>query len=554
MKYFKTHTEFVNEGKFDKKKLMKAMKKDDGMIQLSNGKEYVIYNPDNGNDDNTDMWQDKVIFGLDQDGEEHEIRYSDIVSYNESRKINLKQDHLSPAEYQMAKKLKDFSKDDWRWNNKTDLYDKVNEINTSMISGTSGRTIDSLENRKYELKKDVKGARIGDFVNVTLPKGTIIYNLPGGLFADHFSLKSRYTTPYGNGPKWLSQSWGQGVSIRQMPETLADIEKNSKVLESEVNEAEFKHINKDEHAIKLAIKDVEKKARLKANRDKPLEYEQLSLNKIMLSKVLGREKLGKEHQDAWKRLKKEYNLTESLLSEGKSYQEKFKEEDATYQEMINDPSKRVYDIVDFAQFTTGGMTQRQWEMFMYGRYKKDLQSTDSKIKEKMYKVLNKWLGESIVTEGKFDSIDVKDLHFEIDPKTAEEMKIELGKRQGEVVVRKQIQGGEYSLRRFRKEIKYDTTGKDLDVFRPGSYMSATSTLGDGPHKKTVKAKRWNQTLYDKWLADISHDNDGMGQDSSFGFEMAQNAKQEPGLIDWVKKNNRGEDPLQRIQWDIEASM
>ena len=105
MKYFKTHTEFVNEGKFDKKKLMKAMKKDDGMIQLSNGKEYVIYNPDSGNDDNTNMWQDKVIFGLDQDGEEHEIEYSDIVSYNESRKINLKQDHLSSEEYQKAKKL-----------------------------------------------------------------------------------------------------------------------------------------------------------------------------------------------------------------------------------------------------------------------------------------------------------------------------------------------------------------------------------------------------------------------------------------------------------------
>jgi hypothetical protein len=34
--------------------------------------------------------------------------------------------------------------------------------------------------------------------------------------------------------------------------------------------------------------------------------------------------------------------------------------------------------------------------------------------------------------------------------------------------------------------------------------------------------------------------------------MAQNAKNEPGLIDWVKKNNRGEDALQRIQWDIEA--
>ena len=72
--------------------------------------------------------------------------------------------------------------------------------------------------------------------------------------------------------------------------------KNFKSYGEFLNEAEYKHINKSENEIKLAIKDVEKKARLKANRNKPLEYEQLSLNKIMLSKVLGREKLGKEHQ------------------------------------------------------------------------------------------------------------------------------------------------------------------------------------------------------------------------------------------------------------------
>ena len=119
--------ESVNEAKFTKKSLMRAMKKDDGMIQLGNGKEYVIYNPNNGNDDNTDMWQDKVIFGLDQDGEEHEIKYSDIVRYDESRKINLKQDHLSSEEYQKAKKLKDFNKEDWKWNSKSSLYDRVNE-------------------------------------------------------------------------------------------------------------------------------------------------------------------------------------------------------------------------------------------------------------------------------------------------------------------------------------------------------------------------------------------------------------------------------------------
>jgi len=74
----------ITEAKFTKRSLMKAMKKDDGMIQLGNGQEYVIYNPNNGNDDNADMWQDKVIFGLDQDGEEHEIEYSDIVRYDES--------------------------------------------------------------------------------------------------------------------------------------------------------------------------------------------------------------------------------------------------------------------------------------------------------------------------------------------------------------------------------------------------------------------------------------------------------------------------------------
>ena len=85
MKNLKSLTDFsVNESKFNKKSLMKKMKKDDGMIQLGNGEEYVIYAFGNGNDDNDAMWGDKTIFALDQDGGEHEIKYSDIVSYNES--------------------------------------------------------------------------------------------------------------------------------------------------------------------------------------------------------------------------------------------------------------------------------------------------------------------------------------------------------------------------------------------------------------------------------------------------------------------------------------
>ena len=127
------------------------------------------------------------------------------------------------------------------------------------------------------------------------------------------------------------------------------------------------------------------------------------------------------------------------------------------------------------------------------------------------------------------------------------MKIAIGASQGEVTRRKQIEGGNYSLRRFRKEIKYDETGEDLGVFKPGSYMAATSKLGDGPHKKAVKKIKWNQKMYNQWLEDVAS-NGGW----EHAFDMAQNAKHERGLIDWVKKNHRGEDPMQRIQWDIEA--
>ena len=148
----------------------------------------------------------------------------------------------------------------------------------------------------------------------------------------------------------------------------------------------------------------------------------------------------------------------------------------------------------------------------------------------------------------FDGIAdlTKALHFETDSKKAEDMKIEIGKRQGEVTRRKQIEGGEYSLRRFRKEIKYGD-GKDLGVFLPGSYDAATSSLGDGPHAKKAPKVKWNQRKYAKWLEDVAS-NDGWKN----AFDMAQNARYEPGLLDWAKKQFRGEDPLQRIQWDIEA--
>ena len=180
-------------------------------------------------------------------------------------------------------------------------------------------------------------------------------------------------------------------------------------------------------------------------------------------------------------------------------------------------------------------------------------ATDAEWK-KWSKEYNKFAQEEMMSEATDSKIyeeallenAVRDLHFETDPKKAEDMKIAIGTSQGEVTRRKQIEGGEYSLRRFRKEIKYGD-GKDLGVFIPGCYDAATYTLGDGPHKKAVKKVKWNRKKYDQWIEDVAS-NDGWKN----AFDMAQNAKHEPGLLQWAKKEFRGEDVMQRIQWDIEA--
>jgi hypothetical protein len=53
--------------------------------------------------------------------------YDEIIGAAEEIKeaVNLKQSKLSSAEYQQAKKLKDFKASDWKWNASEDLYTKV---------------------------------------------------------------------------------------------------------------------------------------------------------------------------------------------------------------------------------------------------------------------------------------------------------------------------------------------------------------------------------------------------------------------------------------------
>lgn len=139
----------------------------------------------------------------------------------------------------------------------------VTEATFTPSSGTMSGGTYGLDSRKYQLKKDVIGARIGNFTNVTLPKGTIIYNLPGGIFADHFSLKNKYSSRSSQGPRYFDQPKFKGIMITSMPGTIKDIEKNSKVLES-VNEA------KDNLYLQLHKKYADQIKGLKAKKIKKL--------------------------------------------------------------------------------------------------------------------------------------------------------------------------------------------------------------------------------------------------------------------------------------------
>lgn len=105
--------------------------------------------------------------------------------------------------------------------------ESVNEAHTSSVSGNSGRTITHLDNKKYQLTKDIKGAQIGNYHSVVLPKGSIITNLSGGVFVNHPSFKDKFSG--------IKETPNFGFRVTTNPDTLIAIEKSSKILES-VNE------------------------------------------------------------------------------------------------------------------------------------------------------------------------------------------------------------------------------------------------------------------------------------------------------------------------------
>ncbi len=201
----------------------------------------------------------------------------------------------------------------------------VNELKRTLVSGTMSGSTQSLEDRKYELKKDAKGATIGNFSNVTLPKGTIIYNLPGGVFADHFSLKNKYASRSSQGPQYFDKPTFKGIMIKQTPAVLSYIEKNSKVLESfdiEITEAANVPSNIAEFAKRRGVlKDVKQIARWAEKAGKRItggtaigkNYDTLILDltyqggEIRYDTVRGTFTLNGEPVDSWKTFSKAVN-------------------------------------------------------------------------------------------------------------------------------------------------------------------------------------------------------------------------------------------------------
>lgn len=184
MKNIQKFESVTNEARYNKKSLLKKLgDADTARIQTGNGLEYVINNPNN----NADMWNDNSVFALDQDGEEHEIAYKDIGLVITEANNLLKQDALSPAEYQKAKKLKGFDPKNYKWDKNQDLYliRKMNESAVTEGLDESADTIAKNMKKMFELvineEHDVSGISREDLKSILnyLDTNDISYDFDG---------------------------------------------------------------------------------------------------------------------------------------------------------------------------------------------------------------------------------------------------------------------------------------------------------------------------------------------------------------------------------------
>ena len=115
--------------------------------------------------------------------------------------------------------------------------------------------------------------------------------------------------------------------------------------------------------------------------------------------------------------------------------------------------------------------------------------------------------------------------------------------------------GKKEAKEIRKKLSKSNNWKEDDIdymfkrWKKDNPNPVDPSKSKAAPKKAPKVK-WNQKKYDTWISDMSAEG---GADNA--YDMAQNAKHEQGLLDWVKKNlTDDETPLERIQWDIEANV
>jgi len=123
--------EEYSSGPFTKAKLLAYLgQADDAMIRTHDDKYLIIYNPKNGNDDNANMWKDDSVFAVDQDGEEHEVRYDNIDGLQlENMEENSELDKITKAKRlikQQAPAMNKLPQDDPK---RKAFIDKVKQIN-----------------------------------------------------------------------------------------------------------------------------------------------------------------------------------------------------------------------------------------------------------------------------------------------------------------------------------------------------------------------------------------------------------------------------------------
>jgi len=207
------------------------------------------------------------------------------------------------------------------------------------------------------------------------PKGTFLIGLPGGLFA--VNMKKKFAVQLTSGSRAYLDAQDKLKDNEVGGTNMApEYSKWRQYLKESVNESMI-GITTDKSFKPADLQKALDKAKIKG-----YKMDRLSMTLTAL-------KLDKKYFNDAKKLIDDLGLSVMMAKESvNEAKDQWKEEREYIKQMADDDKSSVYKMADYVQFL-GLMTQRQWEKFMYGMYKKDLQKTDTKTKNKIYKVFTK---------------------------------------------------------------------------------------------------------------------------------------------------------------------